>query len=85
MIIVMLSIFLCYGINIYILTTFFINDNGSELPLKTTGNLVFSLFYEVSSNTGYQADITTFNLIFTLLLGIILGLYISKKIGMLYK
>ena len=69
----LLGVFIVFTINYGFLTDLVLKDefkygNGS----KKTG-LLFSLFYTISSDTGYVPDVSMFNVLFSLFLGVVLG------------
>lgn len=41
----------------------------------------FDLFYKMTSDEGYHPSPTTFNNVLTIALGLVLGIYINKKIA----
>jgi hypothetical protein len=43
-------------------------------------NVVFFIFFEISSDTGYGIDISLFNMLLTYGIGVLIGIYLSKKI-----
>lgn len=65
--------------NLTIMTPFLLGD----LHKYDTGDKeitpLFSLFFEISSNTGYVPEPSVFNFILTIVLGSIMGLFVGRK------
>lgn len=70
----------CLLVNLLILTPFFIGDEVSYMKKGVTTGPIFNLFYEISSDTGYMPDVSRFNIIFTIMLGFIIGFVFAKKV-----
>ena len=63
-------------INYAIIEKLIIPDRGNFD--EATGK-VFDLFYDISSNTGYNVETSLFNGIFTITIGILIGILYSYK------
>lgn len=44
-------------------------------------NMIFNLFFDMNSNTGYHPEPNNFNFIFTLLIGVLIGFMIWKSVN----
>jgi hypothetical protein len=78
LIFVALGIFSCFVLN-YNVVHPCILDNESNLD-HWPDNAFLTMFYEVSSYTGYHPDPTLFNFLLTGMIGALLGFFIAYKI-----
>jgi len=68
-----------YFLNFLVLSPIIIGDPEKyDNDGIKTGKL-FDLFYEISSNTGYNCEPSSFNVYFTVCLGVILGGYVAFR------
>jgi hypothetical protein len=77
----LVSIVIClilFFINFSILTPVILGDldKYDTEPIETS--IIFDFFYEISSNTGYKPEPSYMNFILTGLVGILIGLVLSK-------
>jgi hypothetical protein len=70
---------------ICVISTLFLNliiSNAifsDDCEIGDTG-MIFNLFYEISSNTGYHPEITIFNFTLTIIIGLLIASYLSQKL-----
>lgn len=67
-----------FFINFSVLTPIILGDLNKydTEPIET--NMIFDFFYETSSNTGYIPEPSYMNFIFTIIVGILIGIFLSR-------
>ncbi len=78
-IIVLIFILIAFSINYLFLNNLIIGDSCEYDTTKKETNLIFNLFYIISSDTGYHPEPSNLNFLFTSILGGLFGYFISLK------
>ena len=80
-IVVVLFVYIAIVINFCYISEWIIGE-GFEYDIDSDkgSSSLFNLFYTISSDTGYIPDISCFNFCFTIVVGVVLGFLISRKI-----
>lgn len=69
-----------YSLNYYMLNDIIIGNPNSYDTETIKTNSVFDFFYTISSNTGYRPEPSNMNFVFTLFIGLSIGLFFSYKV-----
>lgn len=77
--VIIFSIFFFYFINFMFLNDLIVDDTAKFDSENPSLSQFFNLFYLVTSETGYQPEPSKFNFFITGLIGLIFGVFVSKK------